>query len=74
MFSPATTIARFASHLFQLFSFLLSQSPKLITLMGCRMFIQIYETIFCLFKSEVTNMRPAKEFPAAREHFGETYS
>ena len=25
-----------------------------------------------LLKSEVTNMRPAKEFPAAREHFGET--
>ena len=23
-------------------------------------------------KSEVTNMRPAKEFPAARKHFGET--
>ena len=22
--------------------------------------------------AEVTNMRPAKEFPAAREHFGET--
>ena len=25
-----------------------------------------------LHRSEVTNMRPAKEFPAAREHFGET--
>ena len=25
-----------------------------------------------MFKPEVTNMRPAKEFPAAREHFGET--
>ena len=24
------------------------------------------------FRSEVTNMRPAKEFPVAREHFGET--
>ena len=23
-------------------------------------------------RTEVTNMRPAKEFPAAREHFGET--
>ena len=24
------------------------------------------------YRPEVTNMRPAKEFPAAREHFGET--
>ena len=27
---------------------------------------------FCDSRAEVTNMRPAKEFPAAREHFGET--
>ena len=27
---------------------------------------------YCSFIAEVTNMRPAKEFPAAREHFGET--
>ena len=26
----------------------------------------------CPHRPEVTNMRPAKEFPAAREHFGET--
>ena len=25
-----------------------------------------------LFRSEVTNMRPTKKFPAAREHSGET--
>ena len=31
----------------------------------------IYIAAICV-KSEVTNMRPAKEFPVAREHFDET--
>ena len=30
------------------------------------------KTAFKLHRSKVTNIRPAKELPAAREHFGET--
>ena len=42
-----------------------------ITLVGC-LFAHNFNKRNEFFKPEVTNMRPAKEFPAAREHFGET--